>query len=85
MPLSQKVFHCQRCGMILDRDLNAAINILKRALNSSSSNFGNHVAKATEGQSGSYASGDLTTTIGEQPIASRIDELGTIFGGTYTK
>ncbi len=67
MPLSQRTFHCQRCGMTMDRDINAAINILKRA---------------TEGQSGSHASGDLTNTMGQQqPIASRVGESGTIFGG----
>ena len=29
--LSTRVYNCEKCGMILDRDLNAAINILARA------------------------------------------------------
>ncbi len=29
MPLSERVYHCPDCGMILDRDLNAAINLSK--------------------------------------------------------
>lgn len=31
MPLSQRVFACDGCGLVLDRDLNAAKNILNRA------------------------------------------------------
>ncbi len=31
MPLSQRTFACDGCGLILDRDVNAAINILNRA------------------------------------------------------
>ena len=30
MPLSERTYHCQKCGVQLDRDVNAAINILKR-------------------------------------------------------
>ncbi len=68
--------------MTLNRDINAAINILKRALNLESSNFDNYIVKATEGHSGSHASGDSTNTMGQQqPIASRVGESGTIFGG----
>ena len=43
IPLSERTYHCQNCGMSKDRDLNASINILKRA---------------TEGHSESNASGD---------------------------
>jgi len=32
LKLSDRVFHCNACGLIIDRDLNAAINILNRAL-----------------------------------------------------
>lgn len=42
--LKDRIFNCERCGLQLDRDLNAAKNILIRA---------------TDGQSGSYASGDI--------------------------
>ncbi|MDE1857318.1 MAG: transposase [Candidatus Micrarchaeota archaeon] len=31
MPLSERTYSCQRCGMSKDRDINASINILKRA------------------------------------------------------
>ena len=31
MPLSKRTYNCQRCGMPKDRDINASINILKRA------------------------------------------------------
>ncbi len=43
MPLSERVYHCNNCGLRMDRDINAAINILKRA---------------TLGQRESYAQGD---------------------------
>ncbi|EQD35859.1 protein containing Transposase, IS605 OrfB, partial [mine drainage metagenome] len=31
MPLSKRTYNCQKCGMSKDRDINASINILKRA------------------------------------------------------
>jgi putative transposase len=31
MPLSERTYNCQKCGMSKDRDINASINILKRA------------------------------------------------------
>ncbi len=31
-PLSERVYYCNRCGLQIDRDTNAAINILKRAI-----------------------------------------------------
>lgn len=31
MPLSERIYYCPECGMLKDRDLNAAINILNRA------------------------------------------------------
>ena len=50
--------------MSKDRDLNASINILKRA---------------TSGQGGSHASGDPAST-SQKEKASRIVESGTILG-----
>ena len=44
MPLSVREYNCGRCGMQLDRDINASINILKRA---------------TLGQRGSHAQGEI--------------------------
>jgi len=29
MPLCERVFNCQKCGVSIDRDLNAAINLLQ--------------------------------------------------------
>ncbi len=43
MPLSIRGYNCNRCGMQIDRDINAAINILNRA---------------TLGQRGSHAQGE---------------------------
>ncbi|MDE1860372.1 MAG: transposase [Candidatus Micrarchaeota archaeon] len=64
MPLSERTFNCEICGMSKDRDLNASVNILKRA---------------TEGHSGSNASGDNV-----RPSHMKADaaERGTIFGGS---
>ena len=33
LPLSMRTYHCEHCGMMMDRDRNAAINILHRGLN----------------------------------------------------
>ncbi len=44
MPLSIREYNCNRCGMRLDRDINASINILHRA--------------TTLGQRGSHAQGE---------------------------
>ena len=32
LPLSQRTFSCETCGNVMDRDWNAAINILNRGL-----------------------------------------------------
>ncbi|MFX0211293.1 MAG: zinc ribbon domain-containing protein, partial [Candidatus Hodarchaeota archaeon] len=32
MPLSERIYHCEVCGIVRDRDQNAAINIMKRFL-----------------------------------------------------
>ena len=61
MPLSERTYDCQRCEMSKDRDINASINILKRA---------------TFGQRGSHAQGDMASAI-QQESKSRIEELRT--------
>lgn len=30
MPLDQRIYHCPRCGLVLNRDLNAALNLLQQ-------------------------------------------------------
>ena len=62
MPLSERTFNCGKCGLSIDRDLNASKNILKRA---------------TEGHSGSYASGD---NIRPSHMKADVVESGTILG-----
>jgi putative transposase len=37
LTLSDRTFHCEQCGLVLDRDLNAAINLAKLAGSSSDS------------------------------------------------
>ena len=55
---------------------NASINILKRALNSASSNFDSFAVKATEGHSGSQACGDDVRPSARKAVA---EEAGTIW------
>ncbi len=64
MPLSERTFNCGKCGLNIDRDLNASKNILKRA---------------TSGQGGSHASGD-SASAPQKESASRIVESGTTLG-----
>ena len=52
--LSQRTFFCEKCGMKEDRDINASINILKRA---------------TEGHSGSQACGDDVRPSAREAVA----------------
>ncbi len=61
MPLSIREYNCDRCGMQLDRDINASINILKRA---------------TLGQRESHAQGDMTSAV-QQALKSHVQELRT--------
>jgi putative transposase len=35
-PLSERTYHCEACGLIIDRDLNAAINLARWTSNSTS-------------------------------------------------
>ena len=28
IPLSQRVYKCHRCGLVIDRDFNAAVNLM---------------------------------------------------------
>ena len=62
IPLSERIFKCERCSLKIDRDLNASKNILKRA---------------TEGHSGSHASGD---NVRPSHMKADVAESGTIRG-----
>ncbi len=66
VPLSQRTYACANCGMSMDRDINAAVNILQ---------------ESTAGHAGIHASGDVAATT-PKDVASRIDEPGTIHVGT---
>jgi len=65
MPLCERTYVCDSCGLVVDRDLNASMNIL---------------ARATAGHAGSYASGEITSTSAEKAAASGLVEPGTICG-----
>ena len=63
MPLSERTYVCNRCGMRKDRDVNAAINILKRA---------------TPGRGGSHAWGDLASTVQQGSQAGSLNREHTL-------
>ena len=50
IPLSQRVFRCEACGLEVDRDLNAAVNLKKYGIA--------HLTGSTGSSPGSYACGD---------------------------
>jgi putative transposase len=50
IPLSQRVFRCQACGLEMDRDLNAALNLKAYGLA--------HLTGPTASSAGSHACGD---------------------------
>ena len=64
IPLSERIFKCERCALKIDRDLNASKNILNRA---------------TEGHSGSHASGD---NVRPSHMKAGVAESGTIRGAS---
>jgi putative transposase len=67
MPLSQRTFVCEACGYTQNRDINAAQNILEKALNS--------ISSTTEGHSGSQVCGDDVRPAASGAVA---EEAGTI-------
>ena len=73
MPLDARVYKCPKCGTIIDRDLNAAINIRNFALRTVISNF-----KNTDGRSGINAFGDGSSDKHDASCAceTAVDESG---------
>ncbi len=59
--LSQRTHRCHHCGFVLDRDWNAAINILEIALCLASLTM---LRKRTVGHTGTHAFGDIDLCIG---------------------
>lgn len=57
MPLGQRTYSCPECGMSMDRDVNAAVNIRSFALRSVISNFKSVKPDGTDGTSGINACG----------------------------
>ena len=62
LTLEDRIYHCNICGLTLDRDINASINILHKA--------------TTLGQRESHAQGDMASAI-QQESKNRIEELRT--------
>lgn len=46
MPLSQRTYKCSKCGLVIDRDHNSAINILKRYYLNKYNRFGANLLRA---------------------------------------
>lgn len=79
MPLSERVYRCDTCGLVLDRDVNAARVILKRGLGefygrAKPSSEPTRVP-ATGGTPGRYACGDWASTAANA-AASPVVEAG---------
>jgi putative transposase len=54
LDLSERVYHCNVCGLTIDRDINSALVIKKRM---------EMLKRATPGRGGSNALGDVTSTM----------------------
>jgi len=54
LDLSERVYHCDVCGLTMDRDVNSALVIKNRM---------EILKRTTVGQTGSNASGDVASTI----------------------
>ena len=77
MSLNIRIYKCPVCNTIIDRDLNAAINIRNFALRTIISNF-----KNTDGRSGINAFGDGSSGLDDASRLSEtaVDELGKFSG-----
>jgi putative transposase len=65
LSLSERVFVCEACAMVLDRDLNAAINLLNEAL------------RSTASSAGSDACGQLSSGLHNGGSETELGEAGT--------
>ncbi len=63
LPLFERVYHCEICGVVIDRDQNSAINIMKRFLS--------HNALCTGYQQFMLAVGNLRHTVNGKTTVSR--------------
>jgi transposase len=70
MALNERTYVCPECGMSIDRDINAALNIRNFALRD--------ILKNTDGRSGINASGDGSSDKHDTSYACKtaVDELG---------
>ena len=68
MPLSTRTYICEKCGLVLGRDLNSAKVILARGL-------------STAGRAGIYVCGEAASTLNPTLGASSLVEAGTICEG----
>ena len=71
MSLEMRIFDCGKCGLQIDRDLNASKNILRLGLEKS---------PTTEGHSGSHASGDI---VRPPHMEADVAESGTTSGAVH--
>jgi putative transposase len=69
--LSIRTHICTKCGVVLDRDHNAALNILHKALSPDQNGTEGH--SGTSGQVSQNASGDLTSTASSKRRRSKSD------------
>jgi len=67
--LSERVYHCNVCGLTIDRDINSALVIKKRM---------EMLKRATVGQTGSNASGDATSTIQQVSQVASMNQKHTL-------
>ena len=64
MTLENRVFECEDCGLVIDRDWNAAINILKLGCKQLEINF-NSIDLHTVGHTGIHACGEKSSGLNE--------------------
>ena len=66
--LSQRIYHCNVCGLILDRDINSAKVIEKRSM----------LKRATLGQRESHARGDTASAIQQELQVASLNQEHTL-------